>query len=172
MLIEQSIFVLSEPPFGDKLPSILLAFIKSYPLSASGLPLSFWQCKLSYKRSHSALPLGMLSLYSLSQPHLFKECDLELAPGCPGEQGMPCLVLPQEPRQAMRHLEPPWIAKNEIPTYFLCCRYPDMSRRVFRGKDRKSFCTCCFHDNNLFFCVSVNACKNKQDFLMGDATWH
>lgn len=40
---------------------------------------------------------------------------------------------------------------------FLCCRYPATSRRVFRGKDLYSFWTCCFHDNSLFFWVSVKA---------------
>lgn len=48
------------------------------------------------------------------------------------------------------------------PTYLLCCRYPDSSRRDFRGKDRKSFCTCCFHDSSRFFWISVNACPQKK----------
>lgn len=42
-----------------------------------------------------------------------------------------------------------------VCVYLLCGRYPAMSRRVFLGMDRNSLWTCCFHDNSLFFCVSV-----------------
>lgn len=49
-----------------------------------------------------------------------------------------------------------WTEKEDgVFVYLLCVRYPAMSSRAFLGMDRNSLWTCCFHDNSLFFCVSV-----------------
>lgn len=100
-------------------------------------------------------PAPGISLLKLFQPPLFPKHGSEPSRSHPSlwEALFPLgmlLLWPSTP-------SPP-----QIPHYLLCCRYPDSSRRDFRGKDRKSFCTCCFHDSSRFFWISVNACSPQK----------
>lgn len=157
VLLEQPIFVPFRAPFCGQPPTCFAGSSFNcihLPLDAHLAQCCHFDHVKCVTKDHMWFFFWERSLsLAFSQLHLLKECDLELLTGHPVDQERcPATVLHRnQGRQQPAREPPPCIKKNEIPTYFLCCRYPDMSRRVFRGKDRKSFCTCCFHDNNLFF---------------------